>query len=62
MRIVIQRVSRARVTVEGRVAGEISGGVVVLLGVGKGDTPADAAYLAEKTAQLAHLQRSRRAR
>ena len=52
MRIVIQRVSRARVTVEGRIAGEISNGVMVLIGIGKSDTPADAAYLAEKTAQL----------
>jgi D-tyrosyl-tRNA(Tyr) deacylase len=52
MRIVIQRVSRARVTVEGRVAGEISNGVMVLIGIGKSDTSVDAAYLAEKTAQL----------
>jgi D-tyrosyl-tRNA(Tyr) deacylase len=52
MRIVVQRVSRARVSVAGRVTGEIPQGVVVLLGVGKGDTPAGAAYLAEKTAQL----------
>jgi len=52
MRAVVQRVSRAAVRVEGRVAGEIAAGVVVLLGVGKGDTPAAAAYLAEKIAQL----------
>jgi D-tyrosyl-tRNA(Tyr) deacylase len=52
MRIVIQRVSRARVTVEGRIVGEISNGVMVLIGIGKSDTSADAAYLAEKTAQL----------
>lgn len=48
----MQRVRSARVTAEGRVTGEIAAGVVVLLGVGKGDTPAAAAYLAEKTAQL----------
>ena len=52
MRIVVQRVSRARVTVAGRPTGEISNGVVVLVGVSKSDTPAAAAYLAEKTAQL----------
>jgi D-tyrosyl-tRNA(Tyr) deacylase len=52
LRLVVQRVRSARVTAEGRVTGEIAAGVVVLLGVGKGDTPAAAAYLAEKTAQL----------
>jgi D-aminoacyl-tRNA deacylase len=52
MRAVIQRVLRARVTVEGRATGEIAAGSLVLLGVGKGDTPAAAAYLAEQTAQL----------
>jgi D-aminoacyl-tRNA deacylase len=52
MRIVIQRVSRARVTVEGEVTGEISNGVLVLIGVGKADTAADADYLAGKTARL----------
>ncbi len=52
MRAVVQRVSRARVVVEGRVTGEIAAGVVVLLGVGRTDTPESAAYLAEKTAHL----------
>ena len=52
MRAVLQRVTRARVLVEGRATGEIGAGVVVLLGVGKGDTSAAAAHLAEKTAQL----------
>jgi D-tyrosyl-tRNA(Tyr) deacylase len=52
LRIVIQRVRSARVTVGGRVMGEIAAGVVVLLGVGKEDTSADAAYLGEKTAEL----------
>ncbi len=37
---------------EGRLTGEIGPGLVVLLGVGNGDTEADAAYLAEKTAHL----------
>ena len=52
MRAVIQRVSKARVVVEGRVTGEISRGLLVLLGIAKEDTPADAEYLADKTAGL----------
>lgn len=52
MRAVVQRVTRARVVVDGRAAGEIGGGALVLLGVGRGDTPAAAAYLAEKVAHL----------
>jgi D-aminoacyl-tRNA deacylase len=52
VRAVIQRVSRARVTVGGEVAGEIGPGLLVLLGVGNGDTRPDADYLAEKTIGL----------
>jgi D-aminoacyl-tRNA deacylase len=52
MRAVIQRVSRAEVTVEGAVTGEISRGLMILLGVGRDDTPAIAAALAEKAANL----------
>jgi D-tyrosyl-tRNA(Tyr) deacylase len=52
MRGVVQRVSKARVLVNGRVTGEIGAGLVVLLGVGKGDTSDAAKYLAEKTATL----------
>jgi len=52
MRAVLQRVSRARVTVEGRVAGEIEAGLAVLLAVGKEDTAATAAAMAEKIANL----------
>jgi D-tyrosyl-tRNA(Tyr) deacylase len=52
MRIVIQRVSRARVTVNGETTGEIERGLLVLLGVGTGDTRVDADYLAEKTIGL----------
>ncbi len=52
MRAVIQRVSRARVSTEGRATGEIGTGLVVLLGVGKDDSPEAAAYMAEKTAHL----------
>ena len=52
MRAVVQRVSRARVTVEGRVTGEIGAGLVILLGVGKEDTSAVAKMMAEKLANL----------
>jgi D-tyrosyl-tRNA(Tyr) deacylase len=52
MRAVLQRVSRARVTVEQRVTGEIASGLMVLLGVGADDLPATAASMAEKIAQL----------
>ena len=52
MRAVVQRVSRARVTVEGRVTGEIGNGLMILLGVGREDTSAVAASMAEKVANL----------
>jgi len=52
MRAVVQRVSRARVTVEERVAGEIGAGLVILLGVGREDSPEVAASMAEKVANL----------
>ena len=52
MRAVIQRVSRAKVAVDGTTVGEIGRGLLVLLGVGQEDTQADAAYLAEKTVGL----------
>lgn len=52
MRAVVQRVSRARVTVNGEITGEIGLGLLVLLGVGAGDTRAAADYLAEKTIGL----------
>ena len=48
MRAVVQRVSRCRVSVDGKTAGEIGSGLLVLLGVGKEDTEAAAHYLAEK--------------
>jgi D-tyrosyl-tRNA(Tyr) deacylase len=48
MRAVLQRVSRATVSVEEEVVGEIGAGLLVLLGVGANDTLADADYLAEK--------------
>jgi D-tyrosyl-tRNA(Tyr) deacylase len=52
MRAVVQRVSRACVTVEGRVIGQIGVGLLVLLGVAPDDTAADALWLAEKIAGL----------
>jgi D-tyrosyl-tRNA(Tyr) deacylase len=52
MRAVLQRVTRARVTVEGETAGEIGAGLVVLLGVARDDTEADCDYLVEKTVTL----------
>ena len=52
MRAVLQRVSRARVTVEERVVAEIAAGLVVLLGVGTADTLATATSMAEKIANL----------
>src|SRR6202034_4444794 len=48
MRAVVERVSRARVSVQAEIAGEIGLGLLVLLGVGRDDTEADATYLAEK--------------
>jgi D-aminoacyl-tRNA deacylase len=52
MRAVVQRVSRARVIVDGTVTGEIADGLVVLLGVGRDDTSAVATGMAEKIANL----------
>ena len=52
MRAVVQRVSRAQVRVGDEIAGDIGPGLLVLLGVGDGDTFADADYLAEKIAGL----------
>jgi D-aminoacyl-tRNA deacylase len=52
MRAVVQRVSRAKVTIGGEITGEIGPGLLVLLGVGAADTPTDANYLAEKTVGL----------
>ena len=52
MRAVLQRVTRASVSVEGKVVGEIGGGLVVLLGIARDDTEQDAKYLAEKIAAL----------
>jgi D-tyrosyl-tRNA(Tyr) deacylase len=52
MRAVVQRVSRAQVSVNAEITGEIGLGLLVLLGVGRDDTEADATYLAEKICGL----------
>ena len=52
MRAVVQRVTEASVTVEGKTIGSISTGLLVLLGVEQGDTEKDGAYLAEELAGL----------
>jgi D-aminoacyl-tRNA deacylase len=52
MRVVVQRVSRARVNANGSVTGEIMSGLLILLGVGRNDTSAVAAGLAKRIANL----------
>lgn len=52
MRAVVQRVSSASVTVDGTVTGAIAGGLMVLLGVRREDTEADAAYLLDRIVGL----------
>jgi D-tyrosyl-tRNA(Tyr) deacylase len=52
MRAVVQRVSAASVLVDGKVTGEISAGLCVLVGVGQGDSLDDARWLADKVVDL----------
>ena len=52
MRLVIQRVSSASVTISGEKVAEIGTGLLVLVGVAQGDTLADAEWLAAKTANM----------
>jgi D-tyrosyl-tRNA(Tyr) deacylase len=52
MRAVIQRATRAKVTVNDEIVGEIGKGLVVLLGIARDDTKLDAAYLADKTTSM----------
>jgi D-tyrosyl-tRNA(Tyr) deacylase len=52
MRVVVQRVQRAAVRVEGEVVGEIGGGLLLLVGIERGDGPANAARAAAKLATL----------
>lgn len=59
MRAVAQRVNRGSVAVEGVIEGKIGTGLVVFLGVGEGDTEADARYLAGKISNLRIFEDSR---
>ncbi|MEW6524065.1 MAG: D-aminoacyl-tRNA deacylase [Bacillota bacterium] len=52
MRAVVQRARAGKVTVDGRLVGAIGQGLVVLLGVGRDDTPKEALYMADKIANL----------
>jgi D-tyrosyl-tRNA(Tyr) deacylase len=52
LRALIQRVSQASVSVQGNIVAAIEQGLVALVGVARGDSEADARYLAEKTANL----------
>ena len=52
MRAVVQRVTRASVTVEGRITGQIDRGLLVPLGAGAGDGPADLQYIVDKVTNL----------
>lgn len=52
MKLVVQRVKAASVTVDGKTVGEIDGGLLVFVGVSHDDTSADAAFLARKTVSL----------
>ncbi|MFT4298421.1 MAG: D-aminoacyl-tRNA deacylase [Aeromicrobium sp.] len=56
MRAVVQRVSHGAVTVDGETVGRIDGGLVILLGMTHGDTPADADRLARRIARLRILR------
>lgn len=52
MRAIVQRVKNAKVSVDGKIAGQIGTGLLVYLGVGKGDNESDAAFIAEKIVNL----------
>ena len=52
MKVVLQRVTKASVDVDGKTVGEIGNGLLVLLGVGQGDTEKDCERLAEKIVNL----------
>ena len=62
MRAVVQRLTRALVTVEEKPIGEIQQGLVVLLGVARDDSETDAEYLAAKIAALRNRARLSRKR
>ncbi len=60
MRAVVQRVARAKVSVNGQGIGAIGGGLLVFAGVAEGDEPVDAEYLASKIANLRIFEREGR--
>jgi len=59
MRALLQRVSSAKVTVDRRIVAEIGLGLVILLGIGQGDSEEQARYLAEKLASLRIFENSK---
>lgn len=59
VRVVAQRVTQARVSVEGETVGSIGGGLVLLVGIGAGDTEADVVRLAYKIAEMRVFEDSR---
>ena len=52
MRVVLQRVTAASVTVDGEIVGEIANGLLVLVGIGHSDTEVQVRWMADKTAEL----------
>jgi D-tyrosyl-tRNA(Tyr) deacylase len=52
VRVIVQRVSSARVTIDGRVAGAIEHGLLAFVGIAAGDTAADGEWLAQKVTKL----------
>ncbi len=52
MRVVLQRVSNASVTVDGQIVGQIGHGLLALVGIGHGDTEKQVRWMADKTAEL----------
>ena len=62
MRAVVQRVSSARVRVDGAVVGEITQGFLVLLGVGQGDGAAEVAYMTQQDPRPAPVCQTTRGR
>ncbi|HEX8990092.1 MAG TPA: D-aminoacyl-tRNA deacylase [Anaerolineales bacterium] len=59
MRVLLQRVSRASVTVDGQVISKIGAGLLILVGIGHGDGEPQAEFLAEKVANLRIFEDSR---
>ena len=56
MKVLLQRVSKASVSIDGRIVGSIQRGLVALVGVANGDTESDVRYLALKTVNLPHIR------